>query len=105
MLKLTFYVPVESAETVKNALFKVGVGKIGNYEHCCFETVGTGQFKPLAGANPSIGNVGSVEKVSELRVEMVLDDIILGDAIRALKNSHPYETPAFDVVKCLDVNV
>jgi len=105
MLKLTFYVPVELAESVKTALFNVGVGKIGNYEHCSFQTLGTGQFRPLQGANPHIGQIEKLEKVEELRVEMVLDDIILGDAIRALKNSHPYETPAFDVVKCLDVNV
>lgn len=105
MLKLTFYVPVESAESVKNALFKTGAGKIGNYEHCSFQTLGIGQFIPLQGANPHIGQIEKLEKVEELRVEMVLDDIILGDAIKALKNSHPYETPAFDVVKCLDVNV
>lgn len=103
MLKLTFYVPVDSAETVKNALFKVGVGKIGNYDQCSFETLGTGQFRPLNGANPHIGNVGIVEKISELRVEMVLDDNILKEAIVALKSSHPYETPAYDVIKCLDV--
>ncbi len=103
MLKLTFYVPKDSCEKVKNALFAVGAGKIGNYEKCSFETEGIGQFKPLPGAHPSIGQIDVLEKILELRVEMVLDDIILDDVVRELKKHHPYETPAFDVVKCLDV--
>lgn len=103
MLKLTFYVPVEFSETVKNALFDVGVGKIGNYDRCSFETLGQGQFRALKGANPTVGKIDSVEKISELRVEMVMDDHILSDAVKALKNSHPYETPAYDVIKCMEV--
>ena len=57
MLKLIFYVPVESAETVKAALFNTGAGKIGNYDQCSFETLGMGQFRALPGANPSIGSL------------------------------------------------
>ncbi|MEA9358562.1 hypothetical protein SHI21_20160 [Bacteriovorax sp. PP10] len=102
MLKLTFYVPVEFKEVVKNALFDVGVGRIGNYDRCSFETEGQGQFRALEGANPTIGKVGDVEKISEVRVEMVMDDHILSIAVKALKNSHPYETPAYDVVKCME---
>ena len=102
MLKLTFYVPVESCETVKNALFNVGVGRIGNYDQCSFETQGIGQFRPLDGANPTIGKQGLVEKISEVRVEMVLEDHILSKAVEALKSAHPYETPAYDVVKCME---
>lgn len=103
MLKLTFYVPVESAETVKNALFKAGAGKIGNYDHCSFETLGMGQFRALKGAKPYVGNIDLVEKISELRVEMVFNDNILKEVVAALRETHPYETPAFDVIKCLDV--
>lgn len=103
MLKLTFYVPVDSAERVKEAVFKAGAGTIGNYEMCSFETAGTGQFRAKNGANPTIGKVGNLEKVSELRVEMVLHDTIVREVIAALKSAHPYETPAYDVVKCLEV--
>lgn len=103
MLKLTFYVPLDSCEAVKNALFDVGVGRIGNYDRCSFETHGVGQFRALKGANPTIGKIGEIEKISEARVEMVMDDHILSMALKALKNSHPYETPAFDVVKCMEV--
>ena len=101
MMKLTFYVPLESAETVKNALFKVGAGRIGNYEHCSFETRGMGQFRPLAGSNPTIGKIDNLEKIEELRVEIVFDDTILKEVVAALKESHPYETPAYDIIKCI----
>ena len=103
MLKLTFYVPTEHKEAVKNALFDAGAGKIGNYEHCSFETPGMGQFRALEGANPTIGKVGTLEQVLEVRVEMVMDDHILFIVLAALKAVHPYETPAYDVIKCLEV--
>lgn len=103
MLKLTFFVPVESLEDVKNALFDAGAGRLGNYDRCSFETQGTGQYRPLKGANPTIGKHGIVEKIIEARVEMILAYHILAEAIKALKRSHPYETPAYDVVKCIEI--
>jgi hypothetical protein len=103
MLKLIFYVPVESAEMVKAALFKIGAGKIGNYDQCSFETIGIGQFRPLKGATPNIGELGILEKIPEAKVEMVIDDIIVKEAIRVLNKVHPYETPAYQVLQCLDV--
>lgn len=103
MLKLTFYVPVDSAEKVKEALFLKGAGKLGNYEACSFDSLGVGQFRPLKGASPAVGEVGVLEKISELRVEMVLNDHILHDVIATLKAIHPYETVAYDVVKCMDI--
>jgi hypothetical protein len=103
MLKLTFYVPEDYCEKVKEAVFLAGAGTIGNYDRCSFETPGTGQFRALPGALPTIGKVGIVEKISEMRVEMVLKDSILSEVIEALKNSHPYETPAYDVLKCMDI--
>lgn len=89
---------------MKEALFAVGVGKIGDYDRCSFEVEGTGQFRPLPGANPTIGKVGELEKIPEVRVEMVMDDTILKDAIKALLKAHPYETPAYRVVKCIEMD-
>jgi len=103
MYKLTFYVPLDAKEKVKEALFNVGAGRLGSYEKCSFESLGIGQFMALPGANPSIGKIGILEKITEARVEMVLDDHILKDVVDALKKSHPYETPAFDIIHCLDL--
>lgn len=99
MYKLSFFVPIDDVEIVKNALFSIGAGKIGNYDHCCWQALGTGQFRPLNGSDPHIGKVDVVEQVSELKVEMVVEDHLAVSAITALLESHPYETPAYDLQK------
>ncbi|MCE0733077.1 NGG1p interacting factor NIF3 [Halomonas sp. G15] len=96
MYKLAFFVPVEDAEAVKEAVFATGAGRIGDYEACCFQTRGTGQFRPLEGADPHIGRVGDLERVEELKVELVCEDALIRAAIAALRLAHPYEEPAFD---------
>lgn len=102
MYKLTVFIPDEALEQVKSALFAAGAGSIGNYEQCCWQVQGTGQFMPLAGSAPHIGKQDSLETVNEWRVEMVIDDTFITAAVIALKEAHPYETPAYDVIKVLD---
>ncbi|WP_280549679.1 NGG1p interacting factor NIF3 [Halomonas sp. 11-S5] len=99
MYKLAFFVPVADAEAVKEAVFATGAGRIGDYEACCFQTRGTGQFRPLEGANPHIGRVGDLEQVEELKVELVCEDALIAEAVAALKTAHPYEEPAYDAWK------
>lgn len=97
MHKLAVFVPGSHKEAVKQALFAAGAGKMGDYEHCCWETKGTGQFRPLATANPFLGEPGQVESVTEFKLEMVVADDLVHAAIVALRQSHPYEEPAFDL--------
>ena len=97
MYKLAFFVPAEDAEAVKTAVFASGAGRIGDYEACCFQTAGIGQFRPLGGADPHIGQVGALSLVEELKIEMVCQDALIGDAVAALKQAHPYEEPAYEV--------
>ena len=99
MYKLCFYAPEKSTDMVKKALFKAGAGKIGDYDSCCWQTSGTGQFRPLDNSNPTIGKKGRIENVAEFKVEMVCDDEHIKAVIEALKKAHPYEEPAFDVCK------
>ncbi len=99
MYKLTFYVPDSHLDTVKTAIFAAGAGQIGDYDSCCWQVLGQGQFRPLAGANPFIGQAGQVEVVDEWRVEAVVAADAIHTVVRALKASHPYETPAYDVMK------
>ena len=103
MYKLTVFVPNNALEQVKSALFAAGAGTIGNYEHCCWQVQGTGQFKPLADSNPHIGAHDRLEKVDEWRVEMVVATAHIAKVIEALKQAHPYETPAYDVIEVLDL--
>ncbi len=99
MYKLSFFVPLEHCEEVKAAVFKTGAGKIGDYDSCSWQTKGEGQFRPLEGSNPFIGQKGAVERVEEYKVELVCSDELIGDAVAALKTAHPYEEPAYDVWK------
>lgn len=102
MYKLIFYVPEDQSESVKSAIFETGAGKLGNYSHCSFETLGTGQFMPLTGANPTLGSVNLLEKVRELRVEILCQKEQVRAAIGALKEAHPYEEVAFEVISVLN---
>jgi hypothetical protein len=104
MIQLIFYVPLTHAEKVKEAVFRAGAGQLGNYDCCSWETRGVGQFRALAGATPYIGEVGEVEKVEELKVELFCQESVLLEVIQALKVTHPYETPAFFAFKALNLN-
>ena len=97
MYKICVYVPENSVENVKKALFDAGAGRIGNYDSCCWQTTGTGQFRPLDGSKPAIGSLDKVEYVVEVKIELVCEADLVKVVVKALKDSHPYEEPAFDV--------
>jgi hypothetical protein len=103
MFKLSFYVPESHLEAVKTALFAAGAGKIGNYDSCCWQTSGQGQFRALEGSSPYLGQQGELETVVEFKVEMVCEDFLINQAVAALKQSHPYEEPAYDLVKLAEI--
>ncbi len=99
MYKICVYVPENSVEKVKQALFDAGAGRIGNYANCCWQTSGTGQFRPLENSHPAIGSRGIVEQVSEIKIELVCINSRVKQAIQAIKQSHPYEEPAYDIFR------
>lgn len=97
MYKLVIFIPATHLEPVKQALFDAGAGRLGDYDRCAWQTLGQGQFRPLKGSNPFIGEQGEMEQVSEYRVEMVCDDEHVDAVLVALRSAHPYEEPAFDL--------
>ncbi|MEX1198474.1 MAG: YqfO family protein [Pseudohongiellaceae bacterium] len=103
MYKLCFFVPEDHAEPVKQAVFDAGGGRIGDYDCCAWQTRGDGQFRALDGADPFLGRVGEVERVSELKVELVCRDELVRAVIDAMKAAHPYEEPAYDVYRLEDL--
>ncbi|WP_338799388.1 NGG1p interacting factor NIF3 [Pseudomonas monteilii] len=96
MYKLAFFVPDSHVEVVKAAVFAAGGGRIGDYDHCAWQTLGQGQFRPLDGSQPFLGQAGQVEVVEEWKVELVVADDLISQVVAALKQSHPYETPAYE---------
>ncbi|WP_041590067.1 NGG1p interacting factor 3 protein, NIF3 [Teredinibacter turnerae] len=98
LFQLVFYVPSGYAEEVKHAVFCAGAGRVGNYDQCCWETEGRGQFRPLAGSQPFLGEKNTLEYVAEKRIEMVVDGRCADGVINALRRAHPYEEPAFSLL-------
>lgn len=98
MYKLCFYVPESHLESVKAAVFATGAGRIGDYDSCCWQVAGEGQFRPLEGSRPFLGSRDQIEQVPEFRVELVCDEQTIKPAINALYAAHPYEEPAWDAV-------
>ncbi len=104
MFKVVFFVPESHKESVKRAVFEQGAGRYDGYDSCSWETKGVGQFKPLSGSQPFIGQQDEVERVDEYRVEMICSEQVIKAVLLALIHAHPYETPAYEVqsLKTLD---
>ncbi|SLM28247.1 conserved hypothetical protein [Desulfamplus magnetovallimortis] len=101
MYLIVFYIPKKHLEDVKKAMFNAGAGRIGNYDSCCWETDGRGQFKPLKGSAPFQGAIDRIEHVDEVKVEMVCDKKNVVAALKALVSAHPYESPAYHAVEVM----
>lgn len=101
---LVTYVPVADTEAVLAALFAAGAGQLGDYRECAFVAAGTGQFRPLAGADPAVGEVGRLEHVAENRIEVVLPRTRRAAVVAALRGAHPYEEPAFHVIATAEID-
>lgn len=95
--KLVVFVPEGYEDRVRDALAGAGAGWIGKYSHCTFQTLGTGTFKPLEGANPFLGQVGTLEYAREYRLETILPRGLAADVVRAMLQAHPYEEVAYDL--------
>ncbi len=94
-----FYVPGSHLEQVKAAVFAAGAGRQGDYQHCCWQVLGQGQFAPMPGANPFIGEQGKLEQLPEWRVEMLVPQAVLATVMQAFRAAHPYEEPAYSVLQ------
>ena len=95
--KLVVFVPAEALDAVREAVFAAGAGRIGEYERCSWYTEGTGTFHGGEGTDPTLGERGREERVPELRLEMVYPVEREDEVVRALREAHPYEEPAFDL--------
>lgn len=99
--KLVVFVPAESLDPVRDALFAAGAGRIGGYERCSWYAEGTGTFLGGEGTAPAIGEAGVEERIPELRLETIYPEECHTAVVAALRAAHPYEEPAFDVYALL----
>ena len=101
-VKIIVTVPVENREEVRNAICDEGAGIIGNYTDCTISTKCIGTFKPLSNANPYIGEKNKLEFVEELKLEARCDINIVKRVLKRLREVHPYEEPAIDIIPLID---
>ncbi|MBB1150894.1 MULTISPECIES: Nif3-like dinuclear metal center hexameric protein [unclassified Myroides] len=95
--KLVTYVPIANTEAVRQALFGVGAGAIGNYDHCSFVSEGKGSFRGNEKSNPVLGKAGVEEVVGEHKVEVIYEKHLEGKILAALFQAHPYEEVAYEI--------
>jgi hypothetical protein len=96
-VKLEIFVPQEYALKIRDELAKIGVGRIGNYDHCMAMYPVQGSFRPLEGANPFEGKVGEISEGTEYKMEINCRRELVIEAIKVIKSVHPYEEPLINI--------
>ncbi len=104
LMKLVTFIPKEHAGDVLNALHHAGAGNIGHYKNCSFIVTGEGTFMPTEKSNPHTGQHNQLERVDEIRAEVIFPEQISSDVVKALKDAHPYEEVAYYLSKLENEN-
>ncbi|NNC83256.1 MAG: Nif3-like dinuclear metal center hexameric protein [Flavobacteriales bacterium] len=99
LLKLESYVPIDHLARVLKALWDSGAGHIGRYDQCSFRLDGKGTYRPLYGADPFDGQIGERSEADETKLEVILPDALSSQVMQALRNAHPYEEVAYQLVR------
>ena len=97
-VKLEIFTPQGHALKIRDELAKIGVGVIGNYDHCVALTPLHGYYRPLPGADPFVGEVGIISEVAEYKVEVNCKRELVNDALKVIKSVHPYEEPLINII-------
>lgn len=95
--KLVTFCPLSHVEKVREALFAVGAGVIGNYDCCSYNVEGYGTFRGLEHTNPFVGQKNVIHKEPEVRIETIFPFYLQQKLIDVLLTSHPYEEVAYDI--------
>jgi dinuclear metal center YbgI/SA1388 family protein len=95
--KIVTFCPQDAADRIRDGLAAAGAGTIGEYNRCSFEIPGTGTFHGGERTEPSVGRAGQLERVEEVRLEMICPRKLLAGAVKVLSNFHPYEEPPIEV--------
>jgi dinuclear metal center YbgI/SA1388 family protein len=98
LMKLYVYIPKEHVQKVRDAIFKAGAGRIGNYSECSFNLPGTGTFKAEEGTDPFVGEVGKMHEEEEVKSEIIFPGYLRNKIVAAMTEAHPYEEVAYDII-------
>lgn len=104
LCKIVTFCPLSHAQAVREAMFESKAGHIGNYDSCSFNSEGFGTFRALEGADPFVGQIGTIHSEPEIRIETIVPLHQLTAVIAAMKNAHPYQEVAYDVYPLKNAN-
>ena len=97
-VKLEIFVPQDYAFKIRDELAKVGVGRLGDYDHCVGMYAVRGFFRPLPGANPFDGEIEEIREAEEYKVEVNCKRGLVNEAMEVIHSLHPYEEPLVNVI-------
>lgn len=97
-VKLEIFVPEKYAFKIRDELAKVGVGRLGDYDHCVAMVPVRGFFRPLPGSKPFEGEKGKISEVPEYKVEVNCRRELVEEALRVIRSVHPYEEPLVNMI-------
>lgn len=101
-VKIVVMVPRDCADNLRALMCASGAGMIGNYTDCSVSTKVIGTFKPNMKANPTIGKKEKLEKVKEIKLEIICNVEKVKEVLKIIKKNHPYETPGIDIIPLMD---
>lgn len=104
-VKILVTIPVEDVDKIREAVCQAGAGVIGEYDYCTTSIKSIGTFRPSDNANPYIGTKQNLEFVEEEKLEFICDVDKVKGVLKALRQAHPYEEPAIDIVPLIDESV
>ena len=96
--KVETYLPPEALDDIRNGLYKLGLGKVGNYDCCLSWYEINSSWKPIDGAKPYLGKVGEIEFATEYKLEFQCREEYLKNAVKVIKENHPYEEVCINII-------
>jgi hypothetical protein len=97
-VKLEIFAPQEYALKIRDELAKIGVGRIGDYDHCLAISPVQGYYRPLPGADPFKGQIEKISEVKEYKIEVNCRRELVNEAIQVIRRVHPYEEPLVNII-------
>jgi hypothetical protein len=104
LVKLVCFIPADHADSVGQAIFDAGAGTIGNYDSCSFRSDGQGTFRAMEGSDPFVGDIGTLHREQEIRLETIFPKHLQGRVVKAIVEAHPYDEVAYDLYPLLNRN-
>ncbi len=101
--KIEIFIPEGYVLRLRDELAKINVGRIGNYDHCVAVTAVRGYYRPLEGAKPFEGQVGSISEVQECKLEVSCLREDIPAALEVIRRVHPYEEPLINIIPLSNV--